>query len=1373
MSSRQPTIFSSILSHGYQKIFSQTSSKSAWFVVGAVCCLAMMPLAIMHNGLDSATPTGAFLNNNLPQVTPGGAYNWTPVETFTGLKFDKPITFLPEKISGSDKIFVTEREGKIYSFSAGVNAAASKTLVLDITERVAGQVWDGGLLGMTFHPRYGTDSNYVYLYYCARAPYASYPTTSQGTGYPGTFFNVWGRLSRFDVNPGTGQIDSASEVIMINKRLYNGSHRGGALTFGGDGYLYVAVGEEFRYETAQDMESQLEGGILRIDVDRNPLTSSPPVRTLPQTFSDELSGVGYYIPNDNPFLDPTGTSFEEYYALGLRNPYKMAFDSTTSALWVGDVGGNAREEVCIIESGGNYGFPFREGTIVGSRTPPAVIQGTLTDPVAEFEHNGPEDMGAIVGGFVYRGTDFPGLVGKYICAGFASGEIWAVTYNDLTGTSTKVRIASAGFSGISSLGQDQQGEIYFMRHNANSKIYKIVASTSPDPPQFLSQVGAFSDLTTLSPVAGLIPYEQIEPFWSDAAEKYRWVMIPNDGTPDTLTEQISYSPSTDWEFPVGTVFMKHFELGMDDTDPTQKRRLETRFLVHGADGNYYGLTYKWNNAQTDAELLDSFDEDTLSIVTATGFREEVWLFPGRANCLSCHNEASKGALGPSSKQWNREAYYPSTGRTSQQITTFEHISFFAPDADTTALASLLTAAAKSDPLASLEDQALSYLDANCASCHMPGTDNRAVFDARLEVPLTGSQLIYGEVLDDLGIEGARIIVPGDTMRSVVYQRMKAVHSDIAMPPLAKNRVDTAGVRLIRDWILSLPSDSFVVGTGLEGKYYNNDDFTNLVKTQVDPEIDFFWGVNGPEGFSNPNHLSVRWTGEVLPLFSESYTFHTYSDDGVRLWVNGTLLIDDWFKNGTVSNSGNISLVKGQKVDITLEYLQGSASALVELSWESESQELEIIPEHLLFPTGGPELSQSISLSPVSNKQTTDGPFSVSATSSSGLPVTLNIVEGDGVVATLSGGNLITLTGVPGTVVIEASQAGGLSGGKLIQEASTVQELFFVFPPSGGQGTGLSATYFHDRTLTSQAFVRVDPEINFFWGSGSPDPVLASNNFSVRWQGEIELPAAGLYNFVTSTDDGVRLWVNSTQVIDQWNDQDNTSVSASISLPQGKVPIVMEYYDHRAYANATLSWSSDAIPLQIVPASALYPSGSGPFPVDFLSFTAKETEEGMVDLFWEVESTQEIGSFQIERSKDGSEFESIGRRSGYLGGSGSYTYTDTDPLPGYSYYRIREDGLNGTVTYSSVEEIQLEGWTLSIFPNPVREQRRLFVEGKAIISYQILSSSGKLVEEKHWSDNDGKDLFEIGLESYPSGVFYLVLEDPEGQQEVRKFLILPQ
>ena len=367
------------------------------------------------------------------------------------------------------------------------------------------------------------------------------------------------------------------------------------------------------------------------------------------------------------------------------------------------------------------------------------------------------------------------------------------------------------------------------------KSIKIAPVTAaPSAPALLSQVGAFSDLSDMTPTTGIIPYELIEPFWSDKAEKFRWMMIPNDGTHNSPSEQIIFSEEGDWEFPQGAVLIKHFEMVLDEGNPANRTKLETRFLVHGSDDKYYGLTYKWKADQTDAELLTTSVEDTFTVATSGFPREEIWHYPSRNECLSCHNDAAKGALGPITRQFNNEIYYPSSGRTANQLVTLEHLGIFSPSLDTSAanLSAILTSKSKNDNSASIEDRARTYLDANCSSCHRPGTANRGVFDARLQVPFDAQGFLYGNVSDEIGITGGKVIIPGDIDRSILYQRINDVHSGISMPPLAKNKIDTAGVELIKEWILGMDAEFPAEGTGLEGTYYDNSNLTNQKLTSM-------------------------------------------------------------------------------------------------------------------------------------------------------------------------------------------------------------------------------------------------------------------------------------------------------------------------------------------------------------------------------------------------------------------------------------------------------------------------------------------------------------------------------------------------------------
>ena len=355
-------------------------------------------------------------------------------------------------------------------------------------------------------------------------------------------------------------------------------------------------------------------------------------------------------------------------------------------------------------------------------------------------------------------------------------------------------------------GEDHDGELYIGVQGWHP-VYKIVASGGGSDfqiPNLLSETGAFSDLATLTPSAGVIPYDVIAPLWSDGAVKKRWLAIPNDGDHNLVSEQIQYDALEEWSFPVGTVLIKHFELALDEANPEDTRRLETRFLVKDTEGQYYAFTYRWNDQQSDAELLDQSLVEVFTITEVGGTtREQNWYYPSRSDCFVCHTGAAGSVLGPKSRQLNSNLFYPSTGLTGNQIESLNHIGVFEPVVDLSSLANLLKSYNIADETATLDQRARSYLDANCAGCHRPDGGPRSTFDLRLNVEDGESGIINGEVIDNLGIEGAKIVVPGDPYKSILFKRLSEVGTSTAMPPLAKNVLDEEAIELVRNWILSL------------------------------------------------------------------------------------------------------------------------------------------------------------------------------------------------------------------------------------------------------------------------------------------------------------------------------------------------------------------------------------------------------------------------------------------------------------------------------------------------------------------------------------------------------------------------------------------
>ena len=313
-------------------------------------------------------------------------------------------------------------------------------------------------------------------------------------------------------------------------------------------------------------------------------------------------------------------------------------------------------------------------------------------------------------------------------------------------------------------------------------------------PKLLSQTGAFRDVVNLEPEDFLLPYDVRIPFWSDGAEKKRWICVP-------LGEVVHFAPTGEWSFPPGTIFVKHFELGTDETDPDKLRRIETRLLVCDDAGGVYGVTYRWRLDNSDADLLETNLTEEITIRTATGSRTQPWYYPSRADCLTCHTANAGLVLGVKTRQLNRVFDYPD-GKRENELVTWRDRGLFDinfPDADVKQFSSL---AAVDDAKRSLEDRARSYLDANCAQCHRPN-GTVASFDARYDTPPAGQNIVGGHVLIDQRIDGARVVAPNDVWRSILLMRMDTTEG-YKMPPLAHNIVDKRGAELLRAWIESLP-----------------------------------------------------------------------------------------------------------------------------------------------------------------------------------------------------------------------------------------------------------------------------------------------------------------------------------------------------------------------------------------------------------------------------------------------------------------------------------------------------------------------------------------------------------------------------------------
>lgn len=348
---------------------------------------------------------------------------------------------------------------------------------------------------------------------------------------------------------------------------------------------------------------------------------------------------------------------------------------------------------------------------------------------------------------------------------------------------SEVTSASIGISGSTPYGLDLRPPVSGL---------KLPATAEEGLPATLSATGIFTD-KNLTPKPGVVPYSLNTPSWADGSETRRWVILPETG-------KVGFAPTGEFTWPGGTVFVQHFEIVIHATAKT-RRRLETRVLVLDATGSFgYGATYRWRPDHSDADLVDAAgQEEVLKITGASGqTREQTWNYPGSGLCFLCHTPNAGFVLGPKARQLNGNHAYPG-GRSDNQLRTWNYLQMFTEALDESAIAGYPRTCQIDDKSAPLEDRVRSYIDANCAHCHRPnGTGG--LWDARFDTPLAEQGLIHGDVRNPLGVENAKVIVPGDPARSLLHRRMSATSSAEQMPPAIRNVVDVAALEVIAEWI---------------------------------------------------------------------------------------------------------------------------------------------------------------------------------------------------------------------------------------------------------------------------------------------------------------------------------------------------------------------------------------------------------------------------------------------------------------------------------------------------------------------------------------------------------------------------------------------
>ena len=747
----------------------------------------------------------------------------------SGLASPTAMQFAPD-----GRLFVAEQGGRLRVIKNGT------LLTTPFVTLAVNATGERGLLGVAFDPGFETN-RFVYVYYTATSP------------------NLHNRVSRFTANGDVAVGGSEAIIFELDSLSSATNHNGGAIAFGPDGKLYVAVGDNANGAQAQSLAT-LHGKMLRINKDGS-------------------------IPSDNPFFSSASGKNRAVWALGLRNPFTFGFHRD-GRIFINDVGQNTWEEINDGMAGANYGWPETEGPTTDSR---------FISPRYAYTH---ASGCAITGGAFYAPItwQFPSeYLNDYFFADFCGG--WIRRLDPQNGNA--VATFATGLSFPVDIKVSDDGSLYYLARGSGTNTGTVaqitfgnaVPSISMQPTSRTAAVG--SSVTFSVRASGTPPL------------RYQWqrngASITGATSPDYTIASVS---SSDHGARFRAVVVNDYG-SVTSTEAVltvSTNRAPSGSIAQPAAGTTYfgGMVVSYAGSGSDVE------DGVLGAAAMTwwvDFHHDVHMHP----FVAPRTGASSGTF-----------TIPTIGETSANV--WYRIYLMVRDssgASHTVFRDLLPRKVKLTLASS---------------------------PTGLQLRLDGQPVVTPFAVDSVvGIVRSIQAVTPQTLGTSSYEFASwsdggAAGHNVSTPSAATTYTATYRVAHAS------------TGSGLTGAYFNNIDFTAPAATRVDARVNFDWSSGAPLASMSTDTFSVRWTGQVVPQFTETYTFYTISDDGVRLWVNGQLVVSNWTDHAAVENRGTIALRGGQRYDIRMDFYERGGLATARLLWSSPSTTKAVIPTARLFPS---------------------------------------------------------------------------------------------------------------------------------------------------------------------------------------------------------------------------------------------------------------------------------------------------------------------------------------------------------------------------------------------------------------------------------------